>query len=194
MWALYAAIFPPDRPFPTRTIIVAFTFPVVLLFNIFFPVSVAIAMVRYRLWDIDILIRRTATYALVSSLLIAVFFGSIIVLQQLFATVTGARQNELVTVLSTLAIAALFVPLRNRIQQEIDQRFNRKKYDAQQVLQKFSQTVRDETDLETLTARLMHETMQPRSVSVWLNRTSDARPKTEAKSNSSFGVRPPSAS
>jgi hypothetical protein len=91
-------------------------------------------------------------------------------LQQLFASLTG-QNNEIITVVSTLAIAALFVPLRNWIQNAIDRRFYRKKYDAQQVLQEFGETVRDETDLENLTGRLIEvvsETMQPKSVSVWL--------------------------
>jgi hypothetical protein len=150
-----------------------------LLASMGFPVigiSLAIAIMRYRLFDIDILIRRTLTYALVTALLVIVFFGSVIVLQQLFSEITGAGQNEIATVLSTLAIAALFVPLRNRIQTLIDRRFNRNKYDAQQVLADFANTVRDETDLEQLTARLMQvvdETMQPRSVSLWLKKTTE---------------------
>lgn len=138
------------------------------------PVTVAIAILRYRLWDIDILIRRTATYTLVVALLAIVYFSSVILLQQIFSALTGLGQNEIVTVLSTLTIAALFVPLRNRIQNVIDRRFNRKKYDAQRVLQDFANTVRDETDLEKLTGRLMQvvdETMQPKSVSMWLKRT-----------------------
>lgn len=76
-------------------------------------------------------------------------------MQQIFSGISGQSQNELVTVLSTLAIAALFVPVRNRIQSEIDKRFNRKRYNSQQVLNDFANTVRDETDLENLTARLM---------------------------------------
>src|SRR5581483_3549644 len=98
-----------------------------------------------------------------------------IVLQQLFATISGQR-SEVITVLSTLAIAALFVPLRNRIQNIIDKRFYRKKYDSQKVLNRFSVTVRDETDLEKLTGSLVevvNETMQPRSVSVWLKQADE---------------------
>lgn len=135
------------------------------------PAAVGIAILRYRLWDIDVIIRRTVTYAVVTALLLVVYFGSVIVLQQLFAGLTGAGQNELVTVLSTLAIAALFVPVRNRVQGVIDRRFNRRQYDAQRVLAEFAQTVRDETDLERLTGRLVEvvsETMQPRSVELWL--------------------------
>ncbi len=137
------------------------------------PIAVGIAILRYRLWDIDILIRKTLTYALVVALLAVVYVGSVILLQQIFANVTGLGSNEIITVISTLAIAALFIPLRNHIQEFIDRRFYRKKYDAQQVLQKFSETVRDETDLEKLTAELVHvvqETMQPKSVSVWLKK------------------------
>jgi hypothetical protein len=136
------------------------------------PIAIGIAILRYRLWDIDVIIRRTVTYALVTALLLAVFFGSVILLQQVFAAMTGSGQNELVTVLSTLAIAALFVPVRNWVQNGIDRRFNRKKYDAQKVMEKFGETVRDETDLEKLTGELVNvvqETMQPKSVSVWLN-------------------------
>ena len=136
-------------------------------------IAIGVAILRYRLYDIDILIRRTLTYGLVTACLALVFFGSVIVLQQIFSSVTGSGQNEIVTVLSTLAIAALFVPIRTRVQQVIDKRFNRNKYDAQVVLQDFAKTVRDETDLEKLTARLMQvvdETMQPKSVSVWLKK------------------------
>lgn len=142
------------------------------------PISIGIAILRSHLWDIDILIRRTATYTLLSAALLVIFFGTVLILQQLFATLTGARQNELVTVLSTLAIAALFVPLRSRFQTAIDRRYNRSRYDAQQVLNEFAETVRDETDLEQLTARLMevvNQTVQPRTVSVWLKRGEDGK-------------------
>lgn len=143
-----------------------------LLIFVFVPLSIGIAILRYRLWDIDILIRRTVTYTLVVGLLAALYFGSVILLQQIFASVLGDR-SEVLTVLSTLVIAALFVPLRNRVQNEIDKRFNRKKYDAQKIMEKFSRTVRDETDIDTLTNELVNvvqETMQPRSVSLWLKK------------------------
>jgi hypothetical protein len=141
-----------------------------ILWQSFAAIAFGIAMLRHNLWDIDIIIRKTLTYSLVVTLLVIVYFGSVILLQQLFANLTGQR-SEVITVTSTLAIAALFVPLRNRIQNAIDKRFYRKKYDAQQVLQKFAVTVRDETDLDRLTDELLNvvnETMQPKSVSVWL--------------------------
>ncbi len=141
-----------------------------LLVFAFVPLTVGIAILKYRLWDIDVIIRRTLTYAIVAALLGIVYFGSVILLQQLFASVTGQR-SELITVLSTLAIAALFVPLRNRIQNVIDKRFNRKKYNAQQVLTDFAKTVRDETDLDELVGSLIdvvNETMQPKRVSLLL--------------------------
>lgn len=154
------------------------------LFNVFFPLAIlafplaiGIAILRFRLFDIDVILRRTVTYALVTALLVIVFFGSVILLQQVFSALTRSGQNEIVTVLSTLAIAALFIPVRNRVQNVIDRRFNRNRYNAQQVLTDFANTVRDETDLEKLTGRLMQvvdETMQPKSVSLWLKRTQDS--------------------
>lgn len=137
------------------------------------PIGFTIAILRTRLWDIDVIVRRTVVYTAVTLALAAIYFGSVILLQRIFSLFTGGEQNEIVTVLSTLAIAALFVPIRNRIQKAIDRQFNRNKYDAQQVLSDFAKTVRDETDLDRLTARLVevvNETMQPRSVGVWLKK------------------------
>lgn len=135
------------------------------------PIAVGFAILRYRLWDIDVIIRKTLTYAILSAALILVYFVTVLVLQRVFALVTGGQQSEIITVLSTLAIAALFVPLRTKIQDLIDRRFYRKKYNAQQVLTDFANTVRDETDLEKLTTRLINvvdDTMQPSSISVSL--------------------------
>ncbi len=172
-FAIGSYLFPPNQPSPGR---LAFMFlvylPIAFLSYLFVPISIAISILRYRLWDIDLLIRRTVTYALVVALLGVVYFGSVILLQQIFVGFIGTN-SEIITVLSTLAIAALFVPLRNRVQDGIDKRFNRKKYDAQQVLQKFSETARDETDIDTLTnelVKVVNETMQPKSVTLWLKR------------------------
>lgn len=145
------------------------------------PVSLTIAVLRHRLFDIDIIIRRTLVYGVLTGLLVLVYFGSVILLQQIFRTITGAS-SELAIIVSTLAIAALFVPLRNKIQAIIDRRFYRQKYDLYQVLQDFAQTTRDEMDLEKLSTellRVVNETMQPTDASVWLN---DSRVKKDIKS------------
>ena len=133
------------------------------------PLSLAIGILRYRLFDIDVIIRRTTSYAILTALLALVYFGSIVILQRLLAPVTG--DSDAAVVLSTLLIAALFLPLRRRIQKTIDRRFFRKKYDAEQVLARFAATARDETDLDALTAellRVIQETMEPESVTIWL--------------------------
>ena len=135
------------------------------------PVFVAIAILRYRLWDIDVLIRRTLVYSALTALLALVYFGSILVLQNLFRTLTGQAQGQLVTVLSTLAIAALFVPLRGRVQAWIDRRFYRQKYDAARILAAFAASARDEVALDQITERLVgvvDQTMRPAHVGLWL--------------------------
>jgi hypothetical protein len=137
------------------------------------PLTIAIAILRHRLWEIDLVIRRTLSYSALSAVLVSVYLGSVLVLQSTFQALTGQRQGTLVTVLSTLAIAALFGPVQRRVQSSIDRRFFRRKYDAARTLARFASAARDETDLDHLSAQLVgvvKETMEPTSVGLWLRR------------------------
>src|SRR5918911_520686 len=113
------------------------------------PVAVGIAILRYHLYNIDLLINRTLVYGSLTVVLALVYVGSVVIFQALFRALTGS-ESQLVVVASTLSIAALFQPLRRRIQSLIDRRFYRRKYDARKTLEAFSATLRDETDLEQL--------------------------------------------
>ena len=135
-----------------------------------FPAVIGLAVFKYRLYDIDVIIRRTVLYAALTAILALVYFGSVTLLTNLFSSATG-QQSALAIVVSTLLIAALFAPLRRRVQDTIDRRFFRQKYDAQQVLAQFALTARDETDLDALTTELVWvvmKTLQPEQVGVWL--------------------------
>ena len=139
---------------------------------LFFPVATGIAILRYRLYDIDIIINRTLVYGSLTLMLALVYFGGVTVTQALFQTLTSQEQlPQLVVVASTLLIAALFNPLRWRIQSFIDRRFYRRKYDARKTLEAFSAKLRDETDLNALSEDLTsvaRETMQPAHITLWL--------------------------
>jgi hypothetical protein len=143
------------------------------------PIAIGIAILRYRLYDIDLLINRTLVYGSLTLMLALVYFGGVTATQVVFTALTGQEeQPQLTIVVSTLVIAALFTPLRRRIQSFIDRRFYRRKYDARKTLEAFSAQLRDETDLNALSEDLVgvvRETMQPAHVSLWL------RPDTPRK-------------
>jgi hypothetical protein len=157
--------------------ILAFTWASAWLVIPSIPIATGIAILRYRLYDIDRIINRTLVYGALTATLVALYFGGIVVLQRLFVLLTG-QQSTLAVVASTLLIAALFTPLRRRIQGFIDRRFYRRKYDARKTLEAFSTKLKNETDLQSLNNDLLgvvKETMQPAHVSVWL------RPETAPK-------------
>jgi hypothetical protein len=135
------------------------------------PLCLAIGITRYRLFDIDVIIRKTLVYSLLSGLLALVFFGSVTLLQQVFGRLSGTENSPIAIVLSTLAIAALFTSLRVRVQDFIDRRFYRQKYNAEQALAEFALTARSENDLVQLSSRLtatVQDTLQPEAVSLWI--------------------------
>ena len=145
------------------------------------PLSLTIAMLRHHLYDIDILINRTLVYGVLTATLAAMYFGGVAATQTISPALTGQQeQPQLAIVVSTLVIAALFNPLRRRIQSFIDRRFYRRKYDARNTLEAFSAQLRNETDLDALSDDLVgvvQETMQPGHVSLWLR--PDTPPKGE---------------
>jgi hypothetical protein len=141
-----------------------------LLSFVTIPIAVGFAVLKYRLYDIDLIINRTLVYGLLTATLVALYFGVIVVLQRVFVALTG-QKSTLAVVASTLLIATLFTPLKRLIQGFIDRRFYRRKYDARKTLESFSARLRDETDLDAVSddlVRVVTETMQPAHVSIWL--------------------------
>jgi hypothetical protein len=143
-----------------------------LIFSALIPVAAGVAILRYRLYDIDVVINRTLVYGSLTATLVALYLGCVATAQAVFRTLTGQEeQPQLAIVVSTLIIAAVFTPLRRRIQSFIDRRFYRRKYDARKTLEEFSVTLREETNLEALNEGLVgvvRETIQPAHVSLWL--------------------------
>jgi hypothetical protein len=165
----FTSIGDPRQSGPTAALVYQlFSFTIGSLVFMGVPVSIAVAVLRYRLWDVDIIIRKTLVYGAVTATLGMVFFGSVILLQSLVAAV-GGQQSAVITVVSTLLIAALFTPLRRRVQNDIDRRFYRKKYNAEKTIAAFSSGLREQIDLEDLQGRLVsvvEETLQPELISL----------------------------
>jgi hypothetical protein len=179
-WFLYAAalmlLAPGEGLLPD--IVSNVLFGVVLLA---IPTAIGIAVLRYRLYDIDLVINRTLVYGPLTAMLVLLYVGGVVSLQYAFRVLTG-QESQIAIVASTLAIAALFNPLRRRLQAFVDRRFYRSKYDAAKTLEAFSVKLRDKTDLEALNAELVEvvrETMQPAHVSLWL-RTDTGSKKEDA--------------
>ena len=168
-WFLFAAAPVPIAPFlgSLSSIIGALAFTWVLLG---LPVAIGVAVLKHRLYDIDLVVNRTLVYGSLTAMLALVYFGGVAGLQRLLSPVVG-EGNGFAVVASTLLIAALFQPLRRRVQGFIDRRFYRKKYDARKTLEEFGDRLRDGTELENLVDELVevvHDTMRPTRVSLWL--------------------------
>jgi uncharacterized membrane protein YidH (DUF202 family) len=157
----------------TESLLLVATTLLLLLSLLGIPLAVGIAILKYRLYEIDLIINRTLVYGSLTGTLALVYFGGVTATQALFRNITGQEElPQLVIVASTLVIAALFNPLRRRIQSIIDRSFYRRKYDARKTLEAFSVKLRDETNLQALKKDLVgvvRETMQPAHVSLWLH-------------------------
>lgn len=179
-----------NQPGPERVIFYMITIPILRTIPFMLvPLSFAFAIFRYRLWDIDIIIRRSLVYGGLTASLAVVYFSSVVLIQSLLTAVGGrqvglsaAEVSPVVTVISTLLIAVLFSPLRRRIQSVIDRRFFRKKYDAEKIVATFGSSLRQEVDLEDLQVQIVavvQETLQPEQVGLWLRTSLNKKPGTE---------------
>ena len=143
------------------------------------PLTIGFSILRYRLWDTDIIIKRTLVYGLLTAVLALLYFGSVLLFQQVTQTLTGQRSPAAI-VASTLLIAALFSPLRRRLQDLIDRRFYRRTYDTAQTLAQFNRVTQKEVELARLTTELLsvvQQTLQPEHLSVWLQEQDHHRPE-----------------
>jgi len=166
-WAVLAQVLPANLPPPLNEILF-----VAILQTVW--VSIGVAVLRYRLYDVDVVINRTLVYTVLTAVLALIYFGGVAASQFVLRPLAGG-ESQLAIVASTLAIAALFNPLRRSTQRFIDRRFYRRKYDAVETLAAFSATLREETDLDRLGGELIsvvHETVQPGHVSLWLRPSS----------------------
>ena len=177
--AVILGTFAPDAAGGTHPLWVGLLEDAITLSFAGIPIAVGFAVLKYRLYNIDVIINRTLVYGALTAALVAVYFGGVAATEAVVRTLTGQEQQpQLAIVVSTLVIAALFNPLRRRIQAFIDRRFYRRKYDTRKTLEAFSAKLRDETDLDALSGDLIgvvRETMQPAHVSLWL------RPETAQK-------------
>src|SRR6266550_378645 len=159
--------------------------PAYVVISFTLPLCIGLAILRYRLWEIDVLIRRTLVYTTLTVMLALLYVGLVFVFGSLLRAFLGQQQNPLVIVASTLVIAALFQPLRHGVQRVIDRRFYRRKYDAAKTVEAFSTTLRNEVDLEQMSEHLIavvQDTMQPSHVSLWLRKsTSKASPSLKTR-------------
>lgn len=174
-YTIISVFYPASQPSLERlTFVLLVFYPIYLACYLFLPGGIAIAILRYRLWDIDFIIRRTLQYSLLTGLLVLMFFGIVTILQRIFGLASGhVGRSPPAIVLSTLALAAILNPMRKRVQIFIDRRFYRKKYDAERILMNFATLVRDEVELDNLTGKLLDDidaTMQPESLSLWISK------------------------
>jgi hypothetical protein len=170
-WFTYAGVLVLLAPLSNSLLPGLYNAPYLLVIAL--PISVGIAVLRYRLYDIDRVINRTLVYGLLTALLAGVYAAVVLVLGQVFGGVGGDPPSWAVAG-ATLAVAALFQPTRRRIQAVVDRRFNRRKYDAAKTVEAFSARLRDQLDLDTLSTELLQvadQTMQPTTASLWLRPT-----------------------
>jgi hypothetical protein len=178
--ALFALVFPPSVFVLGDGRLIVFLLPLV-------PTAAGIAILRYRLFDIDVVINRTLVYGALTVMLAAAYFATVVASQYVFRALTG-QESQLAIVASTLTIAALFVPLRRRVQGFVDRRFYRRKYDAAKTLEAFNARLREETDLDALSSDVVgvvRRTMQPAHVSLWLR--PDPEPEDRSVALRRFG-------